>query len=74
MRALDYVAEHGGIAHLYMHSWEIDGLGQWKELESVFQAIANQPALVRGTNGDLFGLWSAERKLATDRAAVSIAD
>jgi len=73
-RVVDHVAEHGGIAHLYMHSWEIDGLGQWEILESVFESIANQPALVRVTNGDLFGLWNAQEKLATDPAAVSIAD
>jgi peptidoglycan/xylan/chitin deacetylase (PgdA/CDA1 family) len=74
LRALHYVAGHGGIAHLYMHSWEIDGLGQWEVLESVFQAIANQPALVRVTNGDLFGLWSAQKRLATEPATLSIAD
>lgn len=73
-RALDYVAGRGGIAHLYMHSWEIDELGQWGVLESVFQSIANQPSLIRVTNGDLFGLWSAQKRLATEPAAVSIAD
>ena len=73
LRALDHMAEHGGIAHLYMHSWEIDGLGQWELLESVFQAIADRPGLVRATNGDLFALWRAEKKSAADPAALSIA-
>jgi peptidoglycan/xylan/chitin deacetylase (PgdA/CDA1 family) len=56
--ALDNVVKHGGIAHLYMHSWEIDQLGQWEVLESVFARIANQPSLARVTNGELFALWS----------------
>jgi len=59
--ALDHVAEHGGIAHLYMHSWEIDALGQWPILESAFRAITNQPVLTRVTNGELFELWRAPK-------------
>jgi peptidoglycan/xylan/chitin deacetylase (PgdA/CDA1 family) len=67
--AFDHVAKHGGIAHLYMHSWEIDQLAQWAVLESVFAYIANQPSLARVTNGELFGLWSAEQKGTNSRAS-----
>jgi peptidoglycan/xylan/chitin deacetylase (PgdA/CDA1 family) len=62
--ALDYVSQHGGIAHLYMHSWEIDQLGQWQILESVFAGIAERPALNRVTNGELFALWDTEKRAA----------
>jgi len=58
--ALDHVAEHGGIAHLYMHSWETDQLEQWDVLESVFGSIADRPSLTRVTNGELFELWSTK--------------
>jgi peptidoglycan/xylan/chitin deacetylase (PgdA/CDA1 family) len=55
--ALEHVAEHDGIAHLYMHSWEIEQMGEWTLLESIFQEIARKPMLTRVTNGELFELW-----------------
>lgn len=58
--ALDHVEEHGGIAHLYMHSWEIEEMGQWEVLEGVFEEIARRPSLVRMTNGELFDLWKPQ--------------
>jgi len=67
--ASDHVVKHGGIAHLYLHSWEIDQLAQWEVLESVFAYIANQPSFARVTNGELFGLWSAEKDRAKVRAS-----
>ena len=72
LHALDHVVEHGGIAHLYMHSWETDQLGQWDILESVFASIAERPSLTRVTNGELFELWHCEKselKTLTERAA-----
>ncbi|MGA8150813.1 MAG: polysaccharide deacetylase family protein [Terriglobales bacterium] len=57
LHALDYVEEHGGIAHLYLHSWEIEEFGEWTKLESVLQAISRR-SLTRVTNGSLFQLWS----------------
>ena len=53
---LEYVARHGGIAHLYFHSWEIENFGDWAKLESVFRAIAANDSLIRMTNGDLYKL------------------
>jgi peptidoglycan-N-acetylglucosamine deacetylase len=55
--ALEHVSKHGGIAHLYMHSWEIEEMGQWGVLEGVFQEIARRPNLVPATNGELFDMW-----------------
>lgn len=57
LHALDDVEAHGGIAHLYMHSWEIDESQDWAKLERVFASIAARTALTRITNGDLFSLW-----------------
>lgn len=58
---MDHVERHGGIAHLYLHSWEIDELGQWDRLESVFAAISQHDRFDRLTNGALFQLWSGRR-------------
>jgi len=55
--AVDFVEKHGGVAHLYFHSWEIEELGQWSELKQVLASIAQRKSLVRLTNGDLFKLW-----------------
>src|SRR5260370_16682083 len=32
---LHYVLPHRGIAHIYLHSWEVDANGQWQKLEPV---------------------------------------
>jgi peptidoglycan/xylan/chitin deacetylase (PgdA/CDA1 family) len=55
--ALDYVEQHSGIAHLYLHSWEIDELDQWERLETVFAAISRHSGFSKLTNGALFQLW-----------------
>jgi hypothetical protein len=55
---LDHVEQYGGIAHLYLHSWEIDELDQWNRLEAVFAAISQRACFDRLTNGALFQLWS----------------
>lgn len=34
----------GGVFHLWGHSWEIDKLGQWQALDSVFAAMAHMQA------------------------------
>jgi hypothetical protein len=59
MYALDDVEVHGGIAHLYMHSWEIDESQHWVKLERVFESISARTTLTRVTNGALFSLWEA---------------
>jgi peptidoglycan/xylan/chitin deacetylase (PgdA/CDA1 family) len=51
--ALEHVSRHGGIAHLYLHSWEIDKHGEWDRLEALFKLIS-QFALKRVTNGDSY--------------------
>lgn len=58
--ALDHVEKNGGIAHLYLHSWEIDELKQWDRLEATFAAISQRRGFSKVTNGQLFQLWKAE--------------
>jgi peptidoglycan/xylan/chitin deacetylase (PgdA/CDA1 family) len=66
--SLDWVESHGGIAHLYMHSWETDGLGQWRKLERVLANAAARRRLTPVSNGKLFSLWHKWRKLPAECA------
>jgi peptidoglycan/xylan/chitin deacetylase (PgdA/CDA1 family) len=50
--AAAHVREHGGIAHLYLHSWEIDKYDAWAELRQVL--VDNREGLTSVTNGRLF--------------------
>lgn len=53
---VDYVERFGGIAHLYLHSWEIDQNNEWKILEDLLHFLSLKKDLKRVTNGDLFQL------------------
>jgi peptidoglycan/xylan/chitin deacetylase (PgdA/CDA1 family) len=64
--ALDHVEAHGGIAHLYLHSWEIADAGEWGKLESIFKSICKRDSLSRVTNGALFEIWKG-RHYETER-------
>jgi peptidoglycan-N-acetylglucosamine deacetylase len=55
-RAVAAVERQGGVAHLYFHSWEIDGQRDWDRLERVLQHVAARKQLTRVTNGELFAL------------------
>ena len=57
LHGLDQVEKHGGIAHLYFHSWEIEELRDWHKLELALGAVAKRQ-LIPVTNGTLFRLWS----------------
>jgi hypothetical protein len=47
----------GGIAHLYLHSWEVDERNEWPKLRRVLQAISSRGDLTPISNGRLFELW-----------------
>ena len=57
--ALDSVAESGGVAHLYFHSWEIEEHGQWQTLDSLLAQLAQRPEFKRITNGELYTIAAA---------------
>lgn len=60
----DSVMENGGIWHLYGHSWELDDLGLWGELERLLDYVGNHDEVMYLANGDALQLASL-----TDRAA-----
>jgi peptidoglycan-N-acetylglucosamine deacetylase len=57
IHALNAVEVTGGIAHLFLHSWEIDDRNEWEKLRRVLQEIAARPSLESVTNGELFQSW-----------------
>jgi peptidoglycan/xylan/chitin deacetylase (PgdA/CDA1 family) len=52
-----HVERNGGIAHLYLHGWEIEQHGEWDKLERVLQVMSERKSLIKVTNGELFRLW-----------------
>jgi peptidoglycan/xylan/chitin deacetylase (PgdA/CDA1 family) len=70
VNALDHVGAHGGIAHLYLHSWEIADAGEWGKLESIFKSICERDSLSSVTNGALFEIGEA-RHYDTERKSPS---
>ena len=53
-RASAHVKSHGGIAHLFLHSWEIDEHDGWHKLRRVLVNTRDDYSLVSVTNGELF--------------------
>ena len=55
-RAVAAVECHGGVAHLFFHTWEIDQQRDWDKLARVLEYVAGRKQLTRVTNGELFAL------------------
>jgi len=49
----DTVSRNGGIWHLYGHSWEIDELGLWKDLEKMLEYVSKREGVTYMTNREL---------------------
>jgi peptidoglycan/xylan/chitin deacetylase (PgdA/CDA1 family) len=52
-RTLDDVAKHGGVWHLWGHSWELEQHGQWEALEAMLKAAAGKANFMYLTNGQM---------------------
>lgn len=48
--AFNWAASHGGIWHIWGHSWEIEKYDMWLELEKVLKYVAKRPDCVYVTN------------------------
>ena len=57
----DGVMRHGGVWHLYGHSWEIDQLDLWGELEDVLNYVGGRESVTYVCNGDLLNHAPARR-------------
>jgi hypothetical protein len=51
---VEHVSRHGGVAHLFLHGWEVDARDEWSKLRRVLRVAVSEFDLQRLTNGDLF--------------------
>jgi peptidoglycan/xylan/chitin deacetylase (PgdA/CDA1 family) len=49
----DQALQKGGIWHLYGHSWEIEQLALWKELEEMLDYVANRDGVIYASNAQM---------------------
>lgn len=52
-KLFDEVLQQGGIWHLYGHSWELEELGLWADLEEMLDYVANQPGVIYASNSQV---------------------
>jgi peptidoglycan-N-acetylglucosamine deacetylase len=62
-RFFDEVMQHGGIWHLYGHSWEIEELGLWGALRELLTYVANRDGVTYGTNGPLLAMTNSSHSV-----------
>ncbi len=64
MLLFDAVLNHGGVWHLYGHSWEIDDFNLWADLRVVLDYVSNRPGVLYLANGAVvkFGKAHSLRK------------
>lgn len=65
MHGVEWVASRGGVAHLILHSWELDANQEWEKLERVLAQACARPELLRVTNSELFLLGQSARDVPT---------
>ena len=49
----DFILQHGGVWHLWGHSWEIEKNSDWKQLESVFEYVSKRRNVAYLSNGEI---------------------
>jgi hypothetical protein len=50
-RLFDDAVKSGGVWHLWGHSWEIEQLGLWPDLEGLFAYVSRQAGVLYASNG-----------------------
>lgn len=55
-KLFDEVLRQGGIWHLYGHSWELEELRLWADLQEMFNYVANRPGVVYASNSRVLEL------------------
>ncbi|MCA9397575.1 polysaccharide deacetylase family protein [candidate division WWE3 bacterium] len=61
--SIDIIEKHGGIWHLWGHSWQIEENGLWDKLEELFQHIASKSSFTKLTNGEIVAGYMVEETL-----------
>jgi peptidoglycan/xylan/chitin deacetylase (PgdA/CDA1 family) len=52
-RMFEHVLKHGGIWHLYGHSWEVEQLGIWRDLAELLSYVSHRNRVAYSTNGEI---------------------
>lgn len=66
MALFDSVLERGGIWHLYGHSWEIQALNLWRDLEEILDYVRGREGVLYVSNGEVVELLQAPKTLTLD--------
>jgi len=53
---LEYIVRHGGLLHIWGHSWEIEQRHLWAQLEDALRCLANVPQVIYLTNSQTLTL------------------
>jgi len=65
----DRVVSQGGVWHLYGHSWEIEKLGLWDELEKILDYVSGRVGVLYASNVDVLDLQTQPRPGIEKRAS-----
>jgi peptidoglycan/xylan/chitin deacetylase (PgdA/CDA1 family) len=55
-RLFDDVLARGGVWHLYGHSWELEELGLWNQVQEMFDYVADRPGVIYASNSQALEL------------------
>lgn len=50
------ILDQGGIWHLYGHSWELEKLGLWDQLQEMLDYVSNRPGVIYASNSRVLEL------------------
>lgn len=50
---LDHIVKHGGVLHIWGHSWEIEQYGLWETTKKILNLIGNRPGVYYLTNAQV---------------------
>jgi peptidoglycan-N-acetylglucosamine deacetylase len=67
-KLFDEVLRHGGIWHLYGHSWELEELGLWGALQEMLDYVANRPGVIYASNSRVLELAREQNSTAAEAA------
>jgi peptidoglycan/xylan/chitin deacetylase (PgdA/CDA1 family) len=67
-RLFEDVLAGGGLWHLYGHSWELEELGLWDQLQEMFDYVADRPGVIYASNSQALELAQDEASTRVEAA------
>jgi peptidoglycan/xylan/chitin deacetylase (PgdA/CDA1 family) len=61
-KLFDQALQEGGIWHLYGHSWEIQKLGLWNDLQEMLDYVRERPGVIYASNSQTLQLMQQEAR------------